>query len=88
MLCGATACWLGLLSLSQTLCCREAGSNEWCEGWVVRGQRRKGSFYQSPDANRAPDIKPSHGRGRAAAAVRFDGAPRTKRGLFLAEHRL
>ena len=22
MLCGATACWLGLLSLSQTLCCR------------------------------------------------------------------
>ena len=21
------------------------GSGEWCEGWVVRGQRRKGSFW-------------------------------------------
>ena len=58
MLCGATACWLGLHSLSQTLCCREAGSNEWCEGWVVRGQRRKGSFYQSRDANRAARSSP------------------------------
>ena len=31
------------------------GSGEWCEGWVVRGQRRKGSFYQSRDANRASE---------------------------------
>ena len=35
MLCGATACWLGLLSLSQTLCCRQSGSFEWCERWLV-----------------------------------------------------
>ena len=68
MLCGATACWLGLHSLSQTLCCREAGSNEWCEGWVVRGQRRKASFYQSRDAKCAPDralarSRPRGGRG-------------------------
>ena len=65
-------------------------SAEWCEGWVVRGQRRKGSFYQSRDANRAPEPRsePSHGQGRAAAAVRSDGAPRTRRGLVLAEHRL
>ena len=86
MLCGATACWLGLHSLSQTLCCREAGSNEWCEGWVVRGQRRKGSFYQSPDANRAPDqalarSRPRGGRSsfrrRAAHQARIGpcGAP-------------
>ena len=47
----------------------------------------------SPDARRAaqtnsvrraastvPPIEPSHGRGRAAAAVRFYGAPRTRRG--------
>ena len=47
----------------------------------------------SPDARRAaqtnsvrraastvPPIEPSHGRGRAAAAVRFYGVPRTRRG--------
>ena len=27
----------------------DCGSNQWCEGWVVRGQRRKASFYQSRD---------------------------------------
>ena len=64
MLCGATACWLGLHSLSQTLCCREAGSNEWCEGWVVRGQRRKASFYQSRDAKCAPDRALARSRPR------------------------
>ena len=81
MLCGATACWLGLhISLSQTLCCREAGSNEWCEGWVVRRQRREASFYQSRDAKCAPDralarSRPRGGRGsfrrRAAHQARI-----------------
>ena len=31
-------------------------------------------------ASTVPPIEPSHGRGRAAAAVRFYGAPRTRRG--------
>ena len=46
-------------------------SAEWCEGWVVRGQRRKGSFYQSRDANRAPDRRSGPRTVKAARRPQF-----------------
>ena len=84
---GQTACWLGLLSLSQTLSCQLSRSAEWCDRWLVAGRGRRPRFIKVA-TQIEPPIEPLHHRGRAAAAVRFDGAPRTKRGLFLAEHRL
>ena len=55
-------------------------------GWCVdRGGRVR--FIKVATQN-APPIEPSHGEGRAAAAVGSDGAPRARRGLVLAEHRL
>jgi hypothetical protein len=62
---GQTACWLGLLSLSQTLSCQQSRSAEWCDRWLVAGRGRRPRFIKVATEIERPRRKPTEPR-RAA----------------------
>ena len=71
---GQTACWLGLLSLSQTLSCQQSMSAEWFDRWLVAGRGRRPRFIkvatQIERPRRAESRETEHRADRMVEAAR------------------
>ena len=71
---GQTACWLGLLSLSQTLSCQQSRSAEWFDRWLVAGRGRRPRFIkvatQIERPRRAESRETEHRADRMVEAAR------------------